>query len=614
MFNKCQYLDQATNNKGVIFATGTPISNSITELYTMMRYLQYDTLMEMDLGHFDAWASTYAEAITAIELSPEGTGYRSKTRLARFYNLPELMSVFKEVADIQTPDMLKLPVPEAIYKDVVINPSDHQKEMLMELVERADRVRNNLVEPYEDNMLKITNDGRKLALDQRLINPLLPDADQSKVNQSVENIVKIWEDSADKKSAQLVFCDLATPNKNGRFSVYDQIKSKAIEKGIPEDEIAFIHDANTDVKKMALFSKVRSGSVRVLIGSTAKMGVGTNVQDKLIALHHLDVPWRPADIEQQEGRILRQGNENPQVTIYRYITRETFDAYSWQLIENKQKFIGQIMTSKLPGRSCDDVDEQALSYAEVKALATGNPLIKEKMDLDVKVTKLKLIKANFISQRYRLEDSIAKAYPKAISVQTEQKKALTEDMKLYQSKRPSKDHFEMTINSVLYTDKKECGNAILEVIKKLKDNRVRAIGTYAGYTMGAKNTGFDGVELYLKNQATQTIRLGTDPLGNITRMDHVLESIPDQIKKCEMTIQDTMERLENAKDEVNKLFPQEKELNSCLFRLNELNTLLSMEKSDLTQESHEDEENMAELLEDMEMDAIDEGEWDEMEI
>lgn len=610
MFNKCQYLDQLTQNKGVVFATGTPISNSITELYTMMRYLQYDTLMDMDLGHFDAWASTFAEAITAIELSPEGTGYRSKTRLARFYNLPELMAVFKEVADIQTPDMLKLPVPNAIYEDVVIKPSEHQKGMLMELVDRAERVRNHQVEPHEDNMLKITNDGRKLALDQRLINPLLPDAGVSKVNQSVENIFKVWQDSTDRRSAQLVFCDLSTPNKDGRFNVYEEIKSKAIEKGIPEDEIAFIHTADTDVKKMALFSKVRSGSVRVLIGSTPKMGAGTNVQDKLIALHHLDVPWRPSDIEQQEGRILRQGNENPEVKIFRYITEQTFDSYSWQLIENKQKFIGQIMTSKLPGRSCEDVDEQALSYAEVKALATGNPLIKEKMDLDVKVTKLKLIKANFVSQRYRLEDNILKAYPRAIGIQTEQKNALIEDQKLFESKRPSKDHFEMTIGSIFHTEKKEAGTAILEVIKKLKDDKTRLIGQYAGFKMAAKYVGFDGVDLYLKNQATHTVRLGTDPLGNITRIGHVLESIPDQIKKCEMNIQDTMERLENARDEVKKPFPQEQELNDYLLRLNELNTILSVEQSEHSQGTPDNGSSMAKHLEDMEMFAIDEGEWE----
>jgi N12 class adenine-specific DNA methylase len=610
MFNKCQYLDQLTQNKGVVFATGTPISNSITELYTMMRYLQYDTLMDMNLGHFDAWASTFAEAITAIELSPEGTGYRSKTRLARFYNLPELMAVFKEVADIQTPDMLKLPVPKAIYEDVVIKPSDHQKDMLMELVDRADRVRKNLVEPYEDNMLKITNDGRKLALDQRLISPLLPDPEESKVNKSVENIVAVWQDSMDQRSAQLVFCDLSTPNKDGRFNVYQEIKNKAIEKGIPEDEIAFIHDADTDVKKTALFSKVRSGSVRVLIGSTPKMGAGTNVQDKLIALHHLDVPWRPSDIEQQEGLILRQGNENPEVKIFRYITEQTFDSYSWQLIENKQKFIGQIMTSKLPGRSCEDVDEQALSYAEVKALATGNPLIKEKMDLDVKVTKLKLIKANFVSQRYRLEDNILKAYPRAISIQTEQKNALIEDLKLFESKRPSKDYFEMTIGNVFHTDKKEAGTAILEVIKKLKDDKPRLIGQYAGFKMAAKYAGFDGVDLLLKNQATHTVHLGTDPLGNITRIGHVLESIPDQIKKCEMNIQDTMERLENARDEVKKPFPQEQELNDYLLRLNELNTILSVEQSEHSQGTPDNGASMAEHLEDMEMFAIDEGEWE----
>lgn len=390
MFSKCQYIDEITGGKGVVFATGTPISNSMTELYTMMRYLQYDTLQKLKLGHFDAWASSFGEKSTAIELSPEGTGYRAKTRFSKFYNLPELINIFKESADIQTSDMLKLPVPNACYKDVVLKPSVIQKEMVKHLADRAEAVRNRLVEPNVDNMLKITNDGRKLALDQRLIDSLLPDDSDSKVNACVQNTYNIWKDTSKTKSTQLIFCDLSTPKGDGNFNVYDDIKNKLISKGIPEKEISFIHDANTDIKKAELFSKVRKGSVRILMGSTAKMGAGTNVQNKLIALHHLDVPWKPSDIEQQEGRILRQGNENNEVEIYRYITEGTFDAYSWQLIENKQKFIAQIMTSKSPVRSCDDIDESTLSYAEVKALATGNPYIKEKMDLDIQVARLKL--------------------------------------------------------------------------------------------------------------------------------------------------------------------------------------------------------------------------------
>jgi N12 class adenine-specific DNA methylase len=589
MFNKCQYLDKITNRKGIVFATGTPISNSITELYTMMRYLQYDTVQEMGLGHFDEWASTFAEAITAIELSPEGNGYRSKTRLARFYNLPELMSIFKEVADIQTPDMLKLPVPNVIYKDVVIKPSEHQKAMLLELVDRADKVRQRSVEPYIDNMLKITNDGRKLALDQRLIDPLLADADISKANQCAKNVFDIWEKTQDKKSTQLVFCDLSTPHNDGRFNIYQDIKEKTIAKGLPENEIAFIHDANTDAKKAALFSKVRKGSVRVLIGSTPKMGAGTNVQDKLIALHHLDVPWRPSDINQQEGRILRQGNENQEVQIFRYITEETFDSYSWQLIENKQKFISQVMTSKIAGRSCEDVDEQALSYAEVKALATGNPYIKEKMNLDIKVTKLKLIKANFINQCYRMEDNILKAYPQRISNKTELLKALMEDEKQWNDHKPLKDDFKMVLNSCSYTEKKDAGNKLLELSKKIKDNRQYNIGDYAGFKMIATYEGFDGLKLSLKNKTKCSIKLGADPAGNILRIDNTLNNISKDITICEMSIQDTRDQLKLAKEEIKKPFPQEDELNKNLMRLNELNTLLSMDTNN--EETNEQENN-----------------------
>ncbi|MBP7941927.1 MAG: DEAD/DEAH box helicase family protein [Phocaeicola sp.] len=411
MFAKCQYLDELTGGKGITFATGTPISNSMTELYTNMRYLQYGTLQKLGLGHFDSWAASFGETQTAIELAPEGTGYRAKTRFAKFFNLPELISLFKESADIQTPDMLKLPVPEAEYENVVLKPSDYQKDMVTSLADRAEAVRNRMVQPNEDNMLKITNDGRKLALDQRLINDMLPDNDCSKASSCVDKAYEIWDKTKEQKSAQLIFCDLSTPKNDGTFNVYEDIRNKLVTKGVPENEVAFIHEANTEVRKAELFAKVRSGQVRFLLGSTAKMGAGTNVQDKLIALHHMDVPWRPSDIEQQEGRILRQGNSNSKVNIFRYVTEGTFDSYSWQLIENKQKFIGQIMTSKSPVRSCEDIDESALSYAEVKALATGNPYIKEKMDLDIQVSKLKLLKANHTSQKYRLEDNIAKHYP-----------------------------------------------------------------------------------------------------------------------------------------------------------------------------------------------------------
>lgn len=575
MFNKCQYMDQLTGGKGVVFATGTPISNSIAELYTMMRYLQFNRLQESGLGHFDSWAGNFTQQVTAVELSPEGTGYRSKTRLARFYNLPELMAFFKDIADIQTPDMLKLPVPEVVYEDVISKPSSFQKEMLNELVSRAEAVRNRIVEPYEDNMLKITNDGRKLALDQRLINPLLPDSEDSKANLCVENAYSIWSQTHQNKAAQLLFCDLSTPHGNGCFNVYDDIKDKLIKKGVPEKEIAFIHDANTDVKKIALFNQVRSGQVRFLLGSTPKLGAGTNVQDRLIALHHLDVPWKPSDIEQQEGRILRQGNMNPQVKIFRYITEETFDAYSWQLIENKQKFIGQIMTSKTPTRSCEDVDEQALSFAEVKALATGNPLIKEKMDLDIKVMKLKLLKANFISQQYKMEDRIAKVYPQTIGNLNELKKSLEVDQKAVQKADLKTDIFSITLFDKQYTEKKDGGQAIIDAVSTLKANKQKVIGDYAGFKLLLANKGFDGIELILKGQTNHHVPLGKDPLGNVTRINNVLENITNRIKLCDQEISDAQEHLKNAQIEVKKPFTQDRELSESLMRLKELDMLLS---------------------------------------
>ena len=596
MFAKCQYMDELTGGKGITFATGTPISNSMTELYTNMRYLQYGMLQRMGLGHFDSWASAFGETITAIELAPEGTGYRAKTRFAKFFNLPELISIFKETADIQTPDMLKLPVPEAVYEDVVIKPSEYQKEMVESLAQRAEAVRNRMVEPYEDNMLKITNDGRKLALDQRLVDPMLPDEESSKVNACVGKALKIWEETAQDRAAQLIFCDLSTPkiagktkadidggsNETGIFDdVYHEIERKLIAKGVPQEEIAFIHSANTETRKAELFAKVRSGQVRFLLGSTAKMGAGTNVQDRLIAEHHLDVPWRPSDIEQREGRIIRQGNQNPSVRIFRYITEGTFDAYSWQVIENKQKFIGQIMTSKSPVRSCEDVDEAALSYAEVKALATGNPYIKEKMDLDIQVAKLKLLKANHTSQIYRLEDSIAKDYPQKISAVRETIAALTIDTAHYQEvKTADKESFAMKIGERTYTDKKEAGAALIAFCRQVKTvNTSMPIGEYLGYQISVNFDSFyQKFTLNVKGAMSHKIEIGTDELGNIIRINHALESMEKNLAKEKETLSNLENQLENAKAEVTKPFPKESELQEKTERLSALNALLNMDE------------------------------------
>ena len=596
MFAKCQYMDELTGGKGVTFATGTPISNSMTELYTNMRYLQYGTLQRMELGHFDSWAASFGETITAIELAPEGTGYRAKTRFAKFFNLPELISVFKESADIQTPDMLKLPVPEAVYEDVVLKPSEYQQEMVESLADRAQAVRDRLVDPSQDNMLRITNDGRKLALDQRLVNPMLPDNEDSKVNACVEKALDIWKETAEQKSTQLIFCDLSTPKAVGKAKaeingkeedaevfddVYHDIKRKLMAKGVPEEEIAFIHEANTEIRKAELFAKVRSGQVRFLLGSTAKMGAGTNVQDKLIALHHLDVPWRPSDIEQQEGRILRQGNENPKVRIFRYITEGTFDAYSWQLIENKQKFIGQIMTSKSPVRSCEDVDEAALSYAEVKALATGNPYIKEKMDLDIQVSKLKLLKANHTSQIYRLEDNIAKNYPKKISAAKEMIAAYEIDLAHYKEVKPAdKESFAMKLGDRIYTDKKEAGTALISFCRQVKTPNVATpIGEYLGFKM---NVTFDSFyqkfTVNLKGALSHNVEIGTDVFGNLTRIGNALDAMEKELQKEKEALNNTQKQLENAKEEVKKPFAQELELNEKLDRLSELNALLNMDE------------------------------------
>jgi len=593
MFAKCQYMDELTGGKGIIFATGTPISNSMTELYTNMRYLQYSTLQKLGLGNFDSWAATFGETQTAIELAPEGTGYRAKTRFAKFFNLPELISLFKESADIQTPDMLKLPVPEAEYENVVLKPSEYQKEMVQSLADRAEAVRDRKVEPHVDNMLKITNDGRKLALDQRLINDMLPDEDNSKSTTCVDKAFEIWEETKEQKSAQLIFCDLSTPKGDGTFNVYEDICNKLKEKGVPPEEIAFIHDANTEKRKAELFAKVRSGQVRFLLGSTAKMGAGTNVQDRLIALHHLDVPWRPSDIEQQEGRILRQGNMNDKVKIFRYVTEGTFDSYSWQLIENKQKFIGQIMTSKSPVRSCEDIDEAALSYAEVKALATGNPYIKEKMDLDIQVSKLKLLKANHTSQRYRLEDNIAKHYPMQITALKERLEGYRADIQTYAAHKPvDKDAFSMKIGNRTYTDKKKAGAALIDMCRSAKQpNMAVTIGEYQGFKMSVSfDSFFSKFTISLKGSLSHEVEIGADPLGNLQRLSNALEGMTGKMADVEQKLSNVEHQLETAKVEVTKPFAQEQELAEKLERLAELNALLNMdEKGDNALDMGDDE-------------------------
>ena len=581
MFAKCQYMDELTGGKGITFATGTPISNSMTELYTNMRYLQYNTLQRLGLGHFDSWAASFGETQTAIELAPEGTGYRAKTRFAKFFNLPELIALFKESADIQTPDMLKLPVPEADYENIVLKPSEYQQDMVHSLADRAEAVRDRKVQPNIDNMLKITNDGRKLALDQRLINAMLPDEENSKATTCVEKAFEIWEQTKEQKSAQLIFCDLSTPKGDGTFNVYEDIRDKLMAKGVPENEIAFIHDANTETRKAELFAKVRSGQVRFLLGSTAKMGAGTNVQDRLIALHHLDVPWRPSDIEQQEGRILRQGNMNDKVKIFRYVTEGTFDSYSWQLIENKQKFIGQIMTSKSPVRSCEDIDEAALTYAEVKALATGNPYIKEKMDLDIQVSKLKLLKANHTSQKYRLEDNIVKHYPVQIASMKERLAGYRADIQTYaQNKFPDKDTFSIKIGNRVYTDKKEAGAALIDMCRSAKQpNMAVTIGEYQGFKMSVSyDSFFSKFTVNLKGSISHEVEIGTDPLGNLQRLSNALEGMNKRMEEVAQKLENVEHQLETAKVEVTKPFPQEAELAEKLERLTELNALLNMDE------------------------------------
>ena len=583
LYMKCRYLDELTGGRGVVFATGTPISNSMVEMYTMQKYLQHDTLQGNDLLHFDSWASTFGETVTAIELAPEGTGYRAKTRFAKFYNLPELMSMFKAIADIQTADMLNLPVPKAIYHHVALKPSEHQKEMVADLSERAERVRNKMVDSSEDNMLMITNDGRKLALDQRLVNPLLPDSDTGKVSACADNIYEIWQRTAPQKSTQLAFCDLSTPKSDGTFNVYDDLRDKLIAKGIPAEQIAYIHNANTEQQKKELFGKVCNGEVRVLLGSTAKMGAGTNVQKKLVALHHLDCPWRPADLQQREGRIIRQGNENKEVEIYTYVTENTFDSYLYQLVESKQKFIGQIMTSKSPVRSADDIDETALSYAEIKALCTGNPYIKEKMDLDIDVGRLKLLKANHLSQKYSLEDQILKSFPKSIASLEQQIAGYKKDMAhLAVETKPNPDGFSpMVLHGTEYTEKKGAGTAILEACKAMTSPEAVVIGAYRGFTMELSFDTFRReYQLALCHELRHTVTLGTDTYGNLQRIDNALEGLESRLKDYEQALEDTKAQLETAKVEVQKPFAQEKELATKSARLEELNALLNMDHRD----------------------------------
>ena len=583
LFMKCRYLDEITGGRGTVFATGTPISNSMVELYTIQRYLQYNTLVKNGLQHFDAWASTFGETITAVELTPEGTGYRAKTRFAKFYNLPELMAMFKEIADIKTADMLNLPVPEAKYHNIAVKPSEMQKEMVASLAERAEQVRGGGVDSSVDNMLKITNDGRKLALDQRMINDMLPDFEGSKINACVDNIYRIWEENADKKSAQLVFCDLSTPKNDGTFSVYNDIRKKLIERGIPESEVKFIHEADTDMKKKELFQKTRKGEVRVLLGSTQKMGAGTNVQDKLIALHDVDCPWRPSDLEQRSGRIVRQGNENPQVDIYRYVTEQTFDAYLYQLVEGKQKFASQIMTSKSPVRSAEDIDETALSYAEIKMLATGNPYIKEKMDLDIQVQKLKMLKSNFLSEKYGLEDKVIKFYPQQIAYLKSRVEGLTKDVetaKLH-PKPIDEQPLGMVVSGVTYSEKAEAGQAIINACKSMNSPDAIPLGEYRGFQMELY---FDMVQrnyvAKLKGETSRDVPLGDDAHGNIMRIDNGIERFEETLADTKNSLENTEKQFETAKQEIEKPFAKEEELRAKTARLDELNILLNMDKKE----------------------------------
>ena len=579
MFGKCRYMDELTGGRGVIFATGTPVSNSMTELYTVMRYLQYGTLQQKGLTHFDCWASTFGETTTSIELAPEGTGYRARTRFAKFFNLPELMTMFKEVADIKTSDQLHLPVPEAKFETVLVKPSEIQKEMVQSLSERAGKINAGMVDASEDNMLCVTNDGRKIGLDQRLMNPLLPDDPNSKLNACVRNVLRIWEEGKSDKLTQLLFCDLSTPKGDGQFNVYDDVKKKLLAAGVPETEVAFIHTADTEAKKKELFSKVRTGQVRILLGSTAKMGAGTNVQDRLVAVHHLDVGWKPSDMTQRNGRIIRQGNRNKTVQIYNYVTEGTFDAYLWQTLENKQRFIGQIMTSKSPVRSCEDVDEQVLSYAEVKALCAGNPLIKEKMNLDVEVAKLKVLKADHQSQKYRLEDKLLKEFPASIQCQKAEIAALQQDAKTAETNPQVKDGFcGMTVKGMHFEDKLAAGERLLLACKEMPTAETVTLGNYRGFGLDLRFDTFrNEYQAVLRGASSHFVPLGTDARGNLTRLDNALDNFPDRIARAENQLQTLYQQRDAAQVEVEKPFPKEAELAEKSARLAELDTLLNME-------------------------------------
>ena len=591
MFGKCRYMDELTGGRGVVFATGTPVSNSMTELYTVMRYLQYSTLQQKQLTHFDCWASTFGETTTAIELAPEGTGYRARTRFAKFFNLPELMNMFKEIADIKTSDQLHLPVPEATFETVVAKPSELQKEMVQNLSERAARVHSGIVDASEDNMLCITNDGRKIGLDVRLMNPLLPDDPSSKLNACVRNVLQIWEEGKDQKLTQLLFCDLSTPKNDGSFNVYENIKAKLLAAGVPENEIEFIHNADTEAKKAALFSKVRSGDVRILLGSTQKMGAGTNVQDRLVAVHHLDVGWKPSDMTQRNGRIIRQGNQNKQVYVYNYVTEGTFDAYLWQTLENKQRFISQIMTSKSPVRSCEDVDEQALSYAEIKALCAGNPLIKEKMDLDVQVAKLRVLKADHQSQKFRLQDKLLTKFPAEIQAQTATITALKSDAEIAAAHPQGQEMFcGMTLKGMTYDEKKSAGERLLLACTELSNTEEQLVGSYRGFALSLRFEPFRSeYQAVLKGRLPYPVSLGTDPHGSITRLDNALNAFADRIAHAENELDNLKAQQQAAQAEVEKPFPQEEELAQKSARLAELNAQLDME-------DHRPEPEQAEAL------------------
>ena len=606
MFAKCRYMDEITGNRGVIFATGTPVSNSMTELYTMQRYLQYDRLQELNMTHFDCWASRFGETVTALELAPEGTGYRARTRFSKFFNLPELMNLFKEVADIKTADQLNLPTPEVEYHNIVAQPTEHQQEMVKALSERASEVHRGSVDPSVDNMLKITSDGRTLGLDQRIINQLLPDEPGTKVNQCVDNIMQIWRDGDADKLTQLVFCDISTPQAapykkaakqldnpllhgleeaipldepEPAFTIYEDIRQKLIAQGMPADQIAFIHEANTEVRKKELFSKVRTGQVRVLLGSTAKMGAGTNVQDRLVALHDLDCPWRPGDLAQRKGRIERQGNQNPLVHVYRYVTEGTFDAYLWQTVENKQKFISQIMTSKSPVRSCDDVDETALSFAEIKALCAGDPRIKERMDLDVEVAKLKLMKADHQSKQYRLEDQLLKYFPQEIETNKGYIQGFEVDLEtLVAHPHPADGFAGMEIRGDVLTDKENAGAALLDACKEVKTSDPVQIGSYRGFIMSVEFEAWkQEYTLLLKGQMTHRATLGTDPRGNLTRIDNALAQMPQRLEAVKNQLENLYQQQAAAKEEVGKPFPFEDDLRIKSARLVELDTLLNID-------------------------------------